>query len=55
MNSQFVKDLYRLADQLEQDGQAVGAEVARNGGKRMERLESALLESFLSMGEDSDS
>ncbi len=39
MSSKYVKDLYRLADQLEQDGFPVSAATCRNGGIRMERME----------------
>ena len=50
MASKYVKDLYRLADELEQDGRVVSAEVAREGGKRMKRMEELILEHLMKEG-----
>ena len=44
MSSKYVADLYHLADELEQDGKVVSAAIARNGGKRMERMEDLIVE-----------
>lgn len=45
--SKYVEELYKLADRREQDGNALDAEIARKSGKRMERMESLILEDYL--------
>lgn len=47
MASKYVKELYSLADALEQDGRAVSAEIARESGRRMEKMEDLLLDMTL--------
>lgn len=44
MSSAYVKKLYMLADQLEQDGFPVSAYTCRESGKRMERMEELIVE-----------
>lgn len=47
MSSKYVKDLYKLADQLEHDGYPVSAATCRNGGIRMERMEELIVEQIV--------
>ena len=47
MSSKFVKDLYEVADMLEQDNRPKAAKKCREGGKRIDIMESILLERLI--------
>lgn len=47
MSSIYVENLYKVADQLEQDGQYSSATTCREAGMRMERMETFIVEATI--------
>ena len=54
MASKYVKELHRIADQLQHDGYPVSATTCRESAERMERMELLIVEHAMGEEESSD-